>query len=254
MKKLAILFPFLLVSCIPNRLVPYDFTTERNNIEAYVDFDSVSIALTNLEVKGDHYVFGMEIQNKGDYPLFINTEKIRKYAHHTSYLEDRQKKDLQEVVPAMSPAQVNQFFERKKKDVQTAAALLFFVGAAISIYDAVEGKKDNQKKVWTEKDERKSITRDIITSTALLTTEVITETAFVSEEKADIELKYLPNELFTKDVIYPGETYDGKILFRKMGELQKFHRIIFPIGNDDLLFDFRKATPAEKRFLMEQHY
>ncbi|MEM6816067.1 MAG: hypothetical protein AAF600_17045 [Bacteroidota bacterium] len=144
-KTELVLISLALPSCIPNRLVPYDFTIKKNNDEAYVSVNSVTIALKNLEIKGDHYVFGMEVQNKSAKPIFINTDKIQKYAHHISHQEDESAKYHQEMVSVMSPAEVNQFFKEKRQEVQATAAFLFLLGAAISTHDAIKDEKDNSK-------------------------------------------------------------------------------------------------------------
>jgi len=254
MKIPLLLLTVSLVSCLPNRLVPYDYAIAKNNLEASVEFDSVTVSLTNLEVKNDHYVFGLEIQNNGALPVFLSTDNLVKYAHYQSYREEKGHKSLQEVATAMSPTKINQFFEQKKKDAQAAATLLVLLGAAASIYDAVQDVKDNSKEDWTKKDEKRSMTRDLATSATLFTTDILTEAAIVSQEKATTELRYLPDELFLKDVIYSGDTHYGKILFRRYGELHRHHRIIFSIWDRDLLFDFRNATSTEKQYLLNYGY
>ena len=248
------LFPLLFIGCLPNRLVPKDFTIEKNNDEAYIALDSISIALRNLSIESDHFVFGMEIQNKASRPIFINTKNIRKYAHHLPYTENKKYKYYQEVLFAMSPEQVNEFFEMKRKNAQAAAAFLFLLGAAITTYDIIKDEKDNSKEHWTEKDEKRATTRDFVTTTSLLATDFLTETAFANEEKAEVELRYLPDELFDREVVYAGETYQGKILFKKFGELQPFHRITCPVEGQNFHFDFRKATVKERKFLYERGY
>ena len=253
--KIAItLLPLVLLGCLPNRLVPHDFTITQNNDEAFVDMDSFSIALRNLSIENDHFVFGMEVHNKSSKPIFIHPKNIRKYAHHRSYQENEEYKYFQEVLFALSPEQVHAFFEAKRKSAQAAAAFLFLLGAAITTYDMIKDEKDNRKENWTEKDEKKAATRDFVTTTSLLATDLLSEAAFASEENAEVELSYLPQELFDREVIYAGEKYQGKILFKRFSEIQSFHRVTCPLEGQQFHFDFRKATIRERRFLHERGY
>ncbi len=252
MKLTLLLTSFLLVGCLPDRLVPHDFSIEKNNLEAYIELDSMTISMFNLKVERDHLVFGMEIENKSSLPIFLDMAKVRKYANDYSYRSKQQLKTYQEVVSAMTPMQVNKFFEMKKRQADGAAFLLFLVGAAISTYDAIKDNEDNNKSSWTSEDQRKSTTRDLVTTSALIATDVLSEVAFQSHEAAATELRYLPKELFDREVIYPNETYFGKVLFKKIGPLKRHHRITVPLEDDKFHFDFRKATPKEKEFLQRQ--
>ena len=222
MRLTIALIPFVFVSCLPKLLVPHDFSIEQNNDEAYVEVDSISVSLVNLEVKSDHYVFGMEVQNHSDQPIFIDLEKIRKYAHHLSYREE-EAKTFQEITIAMTPDKVKKFFEKKRKDSEAAAVFLFLVGAAITTYDAVKDHQDNRKEHWTEEDSKKSARREIATATTLLATDILTDAALQTKEVANTELRYLPTELFDREVIYPGESYSGKVLFRRIAEVKNYH-------------------------------
>ena len=132
---------------------------------------------------------------------------------------------FQEVTSAMTPTQVNSFFKRKKKDNEAAAVILFLVGAAISTYDAVKDNQDNNKEYWTNKDEKKSIARDFVTTSTLLASDILINTARENRDAARTELTYLPKELFEKGVIYPGETYYGKVLFKSISVVKQYHRI-----------------------------
>ena len=253
MKALLALLPLILIGCLPNRLVPHDFSIEKNNLEAFVEVDSITVSLVNLEIKNDHFVFGLGIQNNAAYPVFIDITKILKFASFKSFEGDTETY-FPEIISAMSPTQVNQFFETKQKNAQAAAAFLFLLGAAVSTYDAVKDAKDHSKEYWTEEDEQKSVKRDAIAASTLLATDLLTEVAYASEAKATTELRYLPDELFDRKVIYPGEEYFGKLIFRKVAELQRYHRINFPLEGSQLKFDFRRATPREKQFLQENGF
>ncbi|MEM0940503.1 MAG: hypothetical protein AAGI25_12060 [Bacteroidota bacterium] len=54
--------------------------------------------------------------------------------------------------------------------------------------------------------------------TSLIAVDILTEAAFISKEKAETELRYLSEELFDINIIYPGEDYSSKVLFKRMGE------------------------------------
>lgn len=243
------LLPLAIISCLPTRLVPIDFDIKKNNTQAFIELDSLTIALENLEVKGDHLVFGLEIENRGSQPVFVNRDKIRKYASKLSYREEKSFELYQQVSYMMSPDQVNEFFKTKKENAEAAAFMLFILGAAISTMDAIQDAKDDKKTEWTSKDQLKSNARDAATAATLIATDVLGEVAMNSSEVAKTELNYLPRELFDRAVIYPSESYFGKILFRKYGSLKKYHRIHIPIEGKNLYFDFRKPTLAEQEFL-----
>lgn len=251
MRLTIALIPLVFISCLPQRLVPYDFTIEKNNDQAYIEADSISVSLTNLEIKKDHFVFAMEVQNNSNEPIFIDLEKIRKYAHHLSYRE-QEAKSFQEITIAMTPAKVKRFFTKKQHDGESAAFFLFLIGAAITTYDVVKDHQDSRKEHWTQADENRSNRRDMATATTLLATDILTDVALNSRDVARTEVKYLPRELFDREVIYPGESHSGKVLFRRISNVRKYHRITFPHAGKRLHFDFRKATYKEREFLNKQ--
>lgn len=248
---LSLILIVLIGSCAPSRFVPYDYTSEQNNLQAYIDLEGVIITLENLEIQDDHYVFGMGIENNSATSMLIDTDKILKFAHYLSYQESEAQKSPQEIVPVMSPEQTIQLFKSKEKDSRTAEVLLFILGAAISTYDAVQDAKDYSKENWTRNDERNSVTRDIVAGASLLASDVLSEVNYRKGEKAGLEVQYLPNELFDKKVIAPGEEYYGKIFFKKSEALHGYHRISWPLQEISLFFDFRLASRKERKFLKE---
>ena len=253
MRHTLLFIPFL-ISCYPHRLVPHDYSIEKNDIEAILELDSVVVSLTNLEIKSDHFVFGMGVQNYSSQTIFINSNNFLKYGKPYSYQDSTYFNTIQEVIPAMSTKQVNQFFTNKKQNAEAAAAFLFLLGAVVTTYDAIKDVQDESKSNWTEEDEKKAVKREAITTSTVLLTDVLTDVAATSEERATTELRYLSGELFDEKFISPGEAFYGKVLFRRVGEIQRCHRVRAPFNDEDLIFDFRKATPKERRFLSEQGY
>ncbi|MFY0591944.1 hypothetical protein [Roseivirga sp.] len=243
----TLLLLVLFCSCGPLKLVPYDYDAKENNLEAYIDLDEATITLANLEIQNDHYVFGLGIQNNSSSPLLIDTEKILKYAHHESYQEGEMHKPLQEIVPAMLPKQTIELFESKERNSNNAGVLFFLLGAAITTVDAVLDAKDNSKRSWSREDQRRSSSRDLTAGISLLTTGVLSEVAYNKADKAAAEQVYLPEELFDKKIIAPGEKYYGKIFFQKVQAAHEFHRITLPVEGTNLIFDFRMANNSEKR-------
>lgn len=250
MRPLLLLLPLLSLSCIPDRLVPYDYSIEKDNYQAFIEADSVTLSLECLSIEGDYYVFGMEIQNNSSQAISIDLKQLRKYAYYDSYREAHDYKQDQEVTIAMTPKQVTQMFRRKEREAKAAAVFLFIVGAAITSYDAIKDEKDSRKENWTKKDEKKSIKRDMAISAGLVTTDVLTNVAFAGQTIAREELKYLPRELFDSEIISPKQSYFGKIFFSKQGEIQRHHRINCLINNERWSFDFRKANYKEREYLI----
>ncbi|WP_462251274.1 hypothetical protein [Ekhidna sp.] len=220
MKYLIAVLSLLCFSCLPDRLVPYDYSIEKNNQEAYIELDSITIAITNLEVKNDHSVFMLEVENLSSQPLFIDIEKINKYASLYSHSTKPDKEIFSEVTAVMTPSQINQFFKAKRNKAQATAFFLFLVGAAVSTMDAVKDNKDNRKFHWTNDDQRKSEKRDLLTGSTLIATDILADVALTNSETAATELNYLPAELFKRKIIYPGERFNGKILFKQVGLLK----------------------------------
>lgn len=249
MKLLLALAPLFLISCVPNYLVPYDYSIAQNNIEAYIELDSITIAVKSLKVKSDYYVFGVDIQNHSPFPVFIDHQKMRKHASNLSYRDSTISILYQETNAVMSPTQINRMFKTKANEAQAAGFALFLLGAAISAYTEIEDEKDAKKEKWTEKDEKKALTRELVSAVSLATVDVLSEVANTSKERALTELRYLPDELFDREIIYPNESYYGKVFFRKPGIVHKYQRVVIPMEGDSFQFDFRKATGEEKRHL-----
>lgn len=248
---LTLLLVVFVCSCAPSRLVPYDFTPAQNNLQTYIELDDATISVENLEVKDDHYVFGVGIRNNSKTPMLIDADRILKFANYVSYQEETVQRKSQEIEAVLSPQQALNLFETKRKDGESSAFLLFLMGAALGTLDAVLDARDNSKESWTRSDQRRSVTRDIVTGVGLLTTEALSEGAYQDAERAEIELEYLPEELFNKRVIAPGEEYYGKIFFKKSEELHGYHRISWPLQEISLFFDFRLASRKERKFLKE---
>lgn len=248
---LSLILLIIVASCAPSRLVPYDYTVEQNNLQTYIELEDATISVENLEVQNDHYVFGVGIQNNGKTPMLIDADRILKFANYVSYQEENVQRKSQEIETVLSPDQALNLFETKRRDGKSSAFLLFLMGTALGTLDAVLDARDNSKESWTRSDQRKSVTRDIVTGVGLLATEALSEGAYQDAERAEIELEYLPEELFNKRVIAPGEEYYGKIFFNKSEELHGYHRISWPLQEISLFFDFRLATRKEQKFLKE---
>lgn len=251
-KALSLILIAFIVGCAPSRLVPYDYTIEQNNLQTFIELDEATITIENLQVKNDHFVFGIGIRNKRETPMLIDSDRILKFANYVSYQEGDIQRHSQEVAQVLSPQQTLELFENKRKDAKTAGFLLFLMGAAITTFDVIQDAKDNSKDSWTRSDQRRSVNRDIVTGVSLLASDVLSEATLRDEENAEIELNYLPEELFDRKVIDPGEEYYGKIFFKKSDQLHKYHRISWPIQSISLFFDFRLATRKERKFLRDQ--
>lgn len=251
---LTLLLIVFVCSCAPSRLVPYDYNIKQNNLQTFIELDDATISVENLEVQNDHYVFGVGIRNNGKTPMLIDADRILKFANYVSHQGDNGQRKSQEIEPILSPQQALELFETKRKDGRSAGFLLFLMGAAIGTLDAVLDARDNSKESWTRTDQRRSVTRDIVSGVGILTTEVLSEAAHQDADRAEIELNYLPEELFNRKVIAPGEEYYGKIFFKKSEELHGYHRISWPLQEISLFFDFRLATRKERKFLKTQGY
>ena len=147
----------------------------------------------------------------------------------------------------MTPEQVNKFFKAKQQGAEAAAFMFFLIGAAISTIDAANDQNDNSKDR-----ENDSNTGNIVAAGAFIASDILTDVSLQASEAAQTELRYLPAELFDREIIYPGESYYGKILFKRVNEMKDFHRITVPVEGNRLHFDFRKATRKEREFLFDK--
>lgn len=248
MKCVLPLLPLLLVSCTPMRLVPTDFSVAQNNVQAYVDLDSVLVAIEHLGSKHDYHVFMLEVENRSQHPLLINLEQLKKYAHYQAFPDSISDRPGEEQLHAMTLPQIDSFFRDKEKGAESAAFLLLLIGAGISIYDAVQDDKDAAKSEWTQKDEKRARRRDAITSISVATTDVLSDALLYSAEHSRAERSYLPKEVFDRKVIAAGEQYRGKVLFKR-NVSHRYHRIVWSVADKKCLFDFRKDKAKERQFL-----
>jgi len=91
---LTLLLIVFVCSCAPSRLVPYDYNIEQNNLQTYIELDNATIAVDNLEVHNDYYVFGVGIRNNSKTRMLIDADGILKFANYVSYQEDNVQRKL----------------------------------------------------------------------------------------------------------------------------------------------------------------
>jgi hypothetical protein len=102
----------------------------------------------------------------------------------------------------------------------------------------VKDAEDRKKQNYTEKDARQATTRNALVTAGFIAADL----AKVSNQKAQEESHYLPNEIFSEGKIDSLSRKRGKI-FLPQGEDLRYLRIILPIENKEYIFDFkRKGT------------
>jgi len=257
-KAVLLLSFFLLGACSSGYLVPVTYHPYANNGMALsTELDSVLVTTENIEVKGNYLVFDMEVQNSSKIPVEIIPRHIIYYASPVAFqpLEEHTEdihalsmfynKAFNYKEKALRPKEVEAYFKERIKAKASLTILLALAGAGMVIYDAAKDSEDFYKTEWTTSDEKKAVTRDVLTASGLVAIDVVGESLAASARKDNEEARFLPDEIFPHTTLPPGHSYRGKVFFPKQ-ETNKYYRLIVPIGNTDHVFDFRKPTPEEK--------
>jgi hypothetical protein len=264
MRSITFLFAMVcLEACSPGMLVPLaNDAPSAGNMALISEYDSVSVMAQNLEVKGGYLIFDVEINNRSEHPVEVIPKHVCYYASAGPF----QAVDSVEDVHAaslfyqnnfnakewpMQPGEVEAYFEERIKVKQGIGFALILAGAGLVIHDAVQDAQDANKLEWTPSDAKKAMTRDVLTASGLVAIDITGEGLATAANKDGVEIQYLPDELLPQKTIAPGQSYRGKVFFRKK-ENYKYYRMIVPIGNTDHVFDFRQPTSEEKLSLNAQ--
>ncbi len=259
MKNAVLLLSLLLFgACSSGYLVPVTYHPYAGNGMALsTELHSVHVTTENIEVKGAYMVFDMEVQNGSAIPVEIIPQHIMYYASPVAFqpVEEHTEdihalsmfynKTFNYKEKAMRPKEVEKYFQERIKAKASLTILLALAGAGMVIYDAAKDSEDFYKTEWTTADEKKAVTRDVLTASSLVAIDIAGESLAASARKDNEEARFLPDEIFPHTTIAPGHSYRGKIFFPKQ-EANKYYRLIVPIGNTDHVFDFRKTTTEEK--------
>ena len=253
----------ILGACSSRILVPLTYRAQTDNNTALIsEYDSVSVMVQNIAVKGGYMVFDMEVSNQSDRPIEVIPEHICYYASPGAFQPVDSTDDVHVVTllyqnefnykeQAMRPGEVEAYFLKRLRVKQGVGVVLLLAGAGLVIHDAVQDEQDISQQEWTKSDAKKAVTRDVLTAASLVAIDVAGESLEASAYQDHVELRYLPDELFPQKDIEPGHSFRGKVCFLKR-EAHKYYRMIIPIGNADYVFDFRKPTPEEKMKLRAQ--
>lgn len=252
MTRFAALLLLISSSASAQYLVPLDYEMARHNNQSYIELDSVTYTLENLAVESDYLVFSLEVINQSSQPVLVQSSKMITFMSYTPISDSAM---TQHVLArsAMTPSQIERLFKNKVQQAEALSVLLAVAGVALVVNDAVKDTKDYSDESWTPSKATRSAARDVATVTGLVATDILSEVAYRQKRTAREELHYLPNELFVKEWIEPGERYFGKVLFRKEATFE-YYRIILPSPDGlQFNFDFRKATGTERKFIRSVH-
>ncbi len=231
-------------------LVPTNYKADVKNVNAVIDDGDVQYRLENLEVTSTHMTFSLEVTNDSENALDINVRDARLYGSTKPFSKIYSKEEEVAYTNrswAMSPQLVNKYYEEKIKAKDAAMAFLAIVGVGLIVNDIVQ----DSAPITSEDDLDRAIARDGLTALGLLAVDAAGTAVDVSKYQDVEELDYLPEELFVKKQIEPGERYHGKVMFKK-SEYFRYYRMILPVKGVHLIFDFRRAKGEENRALRYQ--
>lgn len=256
MKVRYLLYAMMLVcsSCSSQILVPswYDHTTNRKT-HNWLEHSGITIITENMEVNDQHFVFDVEIKNDTDYRLKFNPEEVYYMGSNTSYPHNEREDARIEFESglkrnyALSETEVARHFEQKVKNQRTTNLVTGVLTASLIAFDVAMGVKN----VHTEspsKFHRNEALRSIFTVGGLTAMDIVREQSAMSAADAREDLYFLPEEIMDEAVIYPGQTFRGKIFFPASQD--QFIRMIIPVGRNEFAMDFRWADGKEQRKLL----
>ena len=259
MKSLFYLALFMaLVSCSPQALVPYAFNpvTDREPV-SIIEANDLTVYMENIERKSNLLVFDLEVVNNSDRNIRLNHPELYYYAGYEKFhtIADTVTVDIKNAYAmpsqkvnyrnAMTSGRVEKYYEDRAKDQKAMGILLFAVGVGLVLNDIVQDGNDASKAVWTENDQNRAVSRDILTAGSLLAIDIASHETAKAESETYEDLHYLPFEMFPEKQIAPGESLRGKVFF-PTSQPFKYYRLVVPIGNTDYVFDFRKRKQADK--------
>ncbi len=260
MKSSIFLISMLCCGACSSFLVPltYNFQND-NNTSLLSEYDSVTVIAQNIEMKGGYLVFDVEVNNRSDQPIEVIPEHMCYYASPAEFRTVDSTEDVYAATlyyqnefnykeNAMRPKEVAAFFKDRFNAKQGVGIALLLVGAGLVIHDVAKDVEDAGKTEWTAADAKKAYKRDVLTASSLTAIDVANESLAAAAYKDDMESRFLPDELFPQTTLAPGNSFRGKVFFRKK-ENKPYYRLVIPIGNTDYFFDFRKPISEEKLIL-----
>ena len=148
---------------------------------------------------------------------------------------------------ALSETEVARYFDHKIKSQRTTNIVTGILTASLIAFDVAMGAKNIQTES-PSKFYRNEALRSIFTVGGLTAMDIVREESAMSAAEAREDLHFLPEEIMDEAVIYPGQSFRGKIFFTTSQD--KYIRMIIPVGSNEFAMDFRWADGKEQRKFM----
>jgi len=244
MKKLAALFLFISTIGNAQYLVPQGYDVEIDNYQSFISIDSVDYSLEFISSDNGLVTFWLNIENRSNHSVSLS-EPTAKYHSSNGGYDPANEEHFKN---AMNSKDVRNFYQKKINEAKTAKVLSTIFSVALIVADISADANDSHKFEWTRSDQRNLVSRKAFTGIGLGVSDVVNQSSHLRMINAKNELQYLPNEVFDKNIILPGETHSGKLVFRKI-DLNNYNRIKITSNDATLNFDFRKANKKETKYL-----
>jgi hypothetical protein len=244
---LAFLGLFILTACGP--LVPLSYVngSAGSHLTQSLETNDASVWLQYMQSQHGYMVFDLEIANNSQFEMQVAPQMISTYASSKIFATPETGDDVHKLSSpnstltmtrhfASDPSSVQRFYSEKAKAKRTEATMFAILTVGLIIFDIASDSKAARKEVYTNRDEWKSLSRDLMVTTALTATDV----AQASAQQAAEESHFLPYELFPECTIKPGGNVRGKI-FVPIEASHKYVRLVVPVGDEDYVFDFRRS-------------
>lgn len=262
MKKLTYFIALVVMSsCSHQALVPYEYNAkiDRDPVSV-IEANGLTVYMENIERKSNLLVFDLEVANERERPVKLSHPELYYYAGEEKFhdIHDTVTMDLKNAYAvadqkinhrkAMSAKRVEQYYENRASNKKAMGIFLFALGVGLVVNDIVKDSEDAQKAIWTENDQDRAASRDILTASTLLAIDIVGNETAREEARNYEDLHYLPFEMFPEKNIQPGQSFRGKVFF-PLNQAHKYYRFVIPLGNTDYVFDFRKRKGEDKKKL-----
>jgi hypothetical protein len=222
----------------------------------WLDYDGITIIAENLEVNDQHFIFDVEIKNETDYRLRFDPEEVYYLGSNAPYPTDNRiearisyESNLKKHY-ALSENAVARHFEQQIKSQKRTNLITGILSASLLVFDVAMGANGMTKEVSSKFSSQEAI-RSMVTMGGLAAMDIVREQSAMTAQQAKADLQYLPDEIIEEGIIYPRQTFRGKVYMPSGRE--KFIRMVIPVESNEFALDFRWADGKDQRKLRRSY-